>query len=355
MFSRFATHSTLLSIAGVLALSGGAVAFNAFGDGASCSKPAQAVAVNDEGATCDKPVEAVAVSDEGATCDKPAEAVAVNDEGATCDKPAAVAVSNDGATCDKPAKAVAVSNEGAACDKPVEAVAVSDEGKTCTAHAQVVAASDEGAACDKPAAAVAVSNEGATCDKPVEAVAASFTPVNAACPVMGGEVNPAGAVSVVNGFTVGYCCDGCKDKFDAKAETERVAFVAANVQETVNASCPKSGRPVAEGKVALHNGFAVGFCCEACQAKWQAEPEAEKTAFVAGFVQPENATCPASGREINPEVVALHRGHAVGFCCNGCKGKFQTEMTDAQRDAVVASFAAETPKSCGCEACTTDA
>jgi YHS domain-containing protein len=229
-------------------------------------------------------------------------------------------------------EAVAVNAEGETCSKPAaEAVAVNAAGEDC-------------GACEGEAEAVAVGNPEA------EAMpAALFTPVNAECPGSGMPVKD-GVNTIVSGFTVGFCCGDCKEAFDAKPAAEQAAFVAEHVTTTVNTECPGSGMPVAEGKLALYNGFAVGFCCDDCKAAWHESDDAKKVAFIAKNHAPENADCPGSGNPINAEVVALYRGHTVGFCCEGCQGKFHA-MSDDEKTAILAGFAMGAESSASCEDC----
>lgn len=228
---------------------------------------------------------------------------------------------------------------GDCCAKPADAQAVAQTGNL-NAEADACAQ-----ACE--AEAVAVANPDAKA-MPVGA----FHAVNESCPGSGMPVK-AGVESMVHGFTVGFCCNDCKTAFDAKAADEQAAFVVAQVKTTVNANCPGSGMPVAAGKVALYNGFAVGFCCDDCKATWNKSDDAKKTAFIASQHAAENANCPGSGNPINAEVVALYRGHTVGFCCEGCQTKFHA-MNDGEKNAIVAGFAmgAETASE-GCADCAT--
>ena len=53
----------------------------------------------------------------------------------------------------------------------------------------------------------------ATDEKPADQAAAK--PVNDKCPVSGAPVKP-GFVSTFEGKTVGFCCNNCKGKFDAE-------------------------------------------------------------------------------------------------------------------------------------------
>ena len=313
---RTALCTAVLSVSGLIGMNAGAVVFG--GEGAC---PATGAVAQSE--TCTRTVEAVAAK--GESCSKPVEAVAVNAANSDC-----------AAACEGEAKAVAVAAEGetcaAACDAPVQAVAVN------------AASSDCAAACEGEVEAVAVGNPEA------EAMPAGlFTPVNENCPGSGMPVSD-GVTTVVSGFTVGFCCGDCKEAFDGKPAAEQTAYVAKHVETTINSECPGSGMPVAEGKTALYNGFAVGFCCDDCKAGWNDADDAKKVAFIAKNHAPENEACPGSGNPINAEVVALYRGHTVGFCCEGCQGKFN-KMNDDEKTAIVAGCAMGAPPAEGCDDC----
>lgn len=49
---------------------------------------------------------------------------------------------------------------------------------------------------------------------------------NRNCPIMGHSVASDGGTSSWNGKTIGYCCEGCKPKFDALSDEEKVAKLA---------------------------------------------------------------------------------------------------------------------------------
>ena len=54
---------------------------------------------------------------------------------------------------------------------------------------------------------------------------AAAGPINANCPIMGGEVDPDVATVDVNGHAVGFCCGGCDEKFNAWSDEEKTKFV----------------------------------------------------------------------------------------------------------------------------------
>lgn len=51
-------------------------------------------------------------------------------------------------------------------------------------------------------------------------------PVNKTCPIMGGEVDPTGELASYGEFTIGFCCDGCKPKWEALDDDKKAAFLA---------------------------------------------------------------------------------------------------------------------------------
>lgn len=210
-----------------------------------------------------------------------------------------------------------------------------DEAKVVNAALVVEGPETCGPECgDKPCAKCAAKAAAA----PDADVVAAFKPVNATCPGSGEPVDPA-VVSAHQGFTVGFCCGGCQKKFDAKSDDEKTAFIVQHAS-LLNDTCPTcpTMKP-SETSVSLFNGFAVGFCGDHCKSTFDTKDDAGKTAYIASIVKPVNAACPFSGEPIDAEAVALHRGFAVGFCGDGCQGRFTDKITAAERDAMVAKLA----------------
>lgn len=58
------------------------------------------------------------------------------------------------------------------------------------------------------------------------ASAESPSVINATCPMMGDEVDAEGEVAEWNGETIGFCCEGCKPKFEALSPEEQAAKLA---------------------------------------------------------------------------------------------------------------------------------
>lgn len=215
------------------------------------------------------------------------------------------------------------------------------EGEAC---AQVCAEAD--AQCAK-----ACEGDAAHEHANANASAVAFNAVNAECPGSGRPVAD-GVASVHAGFTVGFCCAGCQAKFDAQDDDAKTAYVVQHAK-AVNKDCPGSGMPVAAGPVALYQGFAVGFCCDDCKVKWEAQDGAAKAAYVATHAKAINADCPGSGNPVKAGVVAAYRGSVVAFCCDGCLTAWNTSWSADKKNAFVATLAAG---EAGCaEACGDDA
>ena len=43
-----------------------------------------------------------------------------------------------------------------------------------------------------------------------------------------------------------------------------------------------------------------------------------------------NSKCPFSGEAVDANVTTDYQGGKVGFCCNGCKGKWEKAGDDAK-------------------------
>ena len=79
-----------------------------------------------------------------------------------------------------------------------------------------------------------------------------------------------------------------RDEHVAKVTTAKQSGTPGNTASavTVNAKCPIMGGTVdAEGELATYNGKKIGFCCPGCKPKWEAWSVAEKDAFVAAAQQ----------------------------------------------------------------------
>jgi len=70
-----------------------------------------------------------------------------------------------------------------------------------------------------------------------ETADASAQTVNEVCPIMGGKVTAEGGTVEWNGKTIGFCCDGCEEKWEALTDHEKTEKLAA-AQTKVNEDAP---------------------------------------------------------------------------------------------------------------------
>ncbi len=77
------------------------------------------------------------------------------------------------------------------------------------------------------------------------------------------------AAMVVGAMAMVVGCESSK-----KTETKASPSV-------MNANCPFSGHPVANGATADYNGKTVGFCCADCAKKWSGMTDAQRDAALA--------------------------------------------------------------------------
>lgn len=78
-----------------------------------------------------------------------------------------------------------------------------------------------------PAATDTMSNSAP--EQTVTALAA--TTANEFCPIMGGKATEAGGTVEWNGKTIGFCCDGCDEKWKALSDEEKAEKLAAAQEE----------------------------------------------------------------------------------------------------------------------------
>lgn len=48
-------------------------------------------------------------------------------------------------------------------------------------------------------------------------------------------------------------------------------------------------------------------------------------AFAASLASAADAICPVSSKPVKAGITTKHEGKEVGFCCNNCKGKFEAD------------------------------
>ncbi|MDX2147813.1 MAG: hypothetical protein SFZ23_09855 [Planctomycetota bacterium] len=124
--------------------------------------------------------------------------------------------------------------------------------------------------------------------------------------------------------------------------------------QPVNAFCViMPDHPSSASETFMYQGQAIGFCCadcissfeeadEATRAKMIADAKAKKASAGGASVipagQPINSVCPFSGKPAKADVVAMHEGSTIAFCCPGCQGSF-AKKSEAEKDAILAKAA----------------
>ncbi len=108
--------------------------------------------------------------------------------------------------------------------------------------------------------------------------------------------------------------------------------------KAVNTKCPVLGKDVVADATFTYKGQVIGFCCNNCKGKFEAEP-AKYIAKVDGFKEPAkpevkpvaagkpiNEKCPVQpAKDINPEATITYKGQVIAFCCKNCPKKFEAE------------------------------
>ena len=94
----------------------------------------------------------------------------------------------------------------------------------------------------------------------------------------------------------------------------------------INTECPVSGKPIDPNAFSIYEGQRVAFCCNNCKAKFDADPKPFLAKLgIQAANAPINATCPVSGKPIDPAATSEYQGNLVAFCCNDCKAKFDAD------------------------------
>lgn len=351
--------STLVGVA-CLAVAGAAGYTFATGESVcsllgSCDTDATAVSVVETAAMSDDAVvvipAALASSDAG-ECEGEAKAECAGDVNVV--NAAVVSDCETATSCDGGAKVVHASETSDECAESkagcCDAEKTADNAEAVVVNAALVSDEDgETKACCQDAEKTKVENvaiatgecEALTdecAEEPMQTSPIEIMPVNASCPLTEEPLTP-GLASVHEGFTVGFCCNGCKRKWDARADAEKADYIVMNAK-LVNEMCPTC--PTMKAKktsASLYNGFAVGFCNDHCKGTFDAKDDAGKTTYIASIVTPVNENCPFSDEAVDAEIVSLYRGYAVAFCCNGCQSRFSGKMADSDRDAMVVTLA----------------
>src|SRR6185295_9062996 len=105
--------------------------------------------------------------------------------------------------------------------------------------------------------------------------------------------------------------------------------------DPINKKCPITGKEIVSGKTVEYEKQLIGFCCMDCVNKFETDPKkyiGKVKEFKKklpneeiSFDDPINKTCPLTGKDINPTKTVEYEKQLIGFCCDDCKGKFESD------------------------------
>src|SRR6185295_11658837 len=183
---------------------------------------------------------------------------------------------------------------------------------------------------------------------------ASFSfddPINKKCPLTGKDI-VAGRTVEYEKQLIGFCCQDCVDKFEGdpkkyigkvkefkkkkSSAPEEILFA-----DPINKVCPLTGKDVNVTKTVEYEKQLIGFCCDDCKGKFEADPKKyigkvkefkkskksssiEEISFEAA-ADPINKVCPLTGKDVNVTKTVEYEKQLIGFCCDDCKGKFEAD------------------------------
>src|SRR6185436_12090376 len=170
-------------------------------------------------------------------------------------------------------------------------------------------------------------------------------PINKKCPITGKDI-VSGKTSEYEKQLIGFCCADCVGKFEADPKkyigkvkefkkkssksAEEISF-----DDPINKTCPLTGKDINPTKTVEYEKQLIGFCCDDCKGKFESDPKKyigkvkefkkKKSAEEISFDDPINKTCPLTGKDINPTKTVEYEKQLIGFCCDDCKGKFEAD------------------------------
>jgi hypothetical protein len=109
--------------------------------------------------------------------------------------------------------------------------------------------------------------------------------------------------------------------------------VAADV-DFKKVKCVVADKPADQSKTADYKDGKVYFCCGGCAGKFAKDTKkfsAKANHQLVATKQYEQKGCPMSGGKVNKETLVKLGETELGFCCNNCKGKFESAKDDAEK------------------------
>ena len=102
---------------------------------------------------------------------------------------------------------------------------------------------------------------------------------------------------------------------------------ASQADPAANTKCPMSGKPVVADQTSTVSA-TVGFCCEKCQGKFEADAKAKTDAvkkYAGSKDTPANKKCIMNaGKDASKDHTAT-ASITVAFCCEKCKAEFDKD------------------------------
>jgi YHS domain-containing protein len=155
------------------------------------------------------------------------------------------------------------------------------------------------------------------------------------CPVSGKAIaTPGDQTTQVLGRTVDLCCPGC----ESKVTGDLAKYMPAIKQQLLakgelkQMTCPLSGKPINSEMTVSHEGTEIGFCCKGCKGKFETEAAVkEKTLKALPDTLAWFDMCPGSGKAVTADVKPISFEVAKGvkqdvyFCCPGCVAPFEKD------------------------------
>ncbi len=200
-------------------------------------------------------------------------------------------------------------------------------------------------------------------------------PINAMCPIGKEPIEATGGSAVYKGKTIGFCCPGCVDEFNAWDESKRDAFITmalageepgmrdehAQMKEGlapaegqthlsyILSTCPISGEALGsmgDPIVKTYEGREVKFCCQMCVPRFEKDLKASFAKLDQQIIESQRSfypmtTCVVSGEafggDMGEPIELLYNNRLVRLCCKMCKGDFKKDPAAyiAKLDAAV--------------------
>ncbi len=116
-------------------------------------------------------------------------------------------------------------------------------------------------------------------------------------------------------------------KFIAAIITSLLFAAGVQADDAVNKMCPVSGKPIVADQTSTVS-VTVGFCCEKCQGKFESDTKAKTDAvkkFAGSKDSPANKKCLMNASKDASKDHTATASTTVGFCCEKCKAKFDAD------------------------------